>query len=190
MKHVILICFLPFFFTGCFEDDEDATRNPEYPMQSLLDGLIVTNTETNTGFLMEFGYEFRPLENGTIRSFRLNLPVTADYRVTLWDPLTKNTILSTTIAAGAGAYSDSFEISVPVTAMKKYVISVQSEHWSRHTLESNGDFLPRQMGAIEILRYAENVTNQTDRPYAQLFPDLYYADFMQGVVDIGFVPEE
>ncbi len=187
-----MLLSLLIILVGC-NKDHDAIEAPEppiseFPMEGLLSGLERTNVETNTGFLMEFGFEFTPLVRGTLKSIVVNLPETDDYRVTLWDAERKEQILSATVMATAETLTASVELSLELHQNKEYAVTVRSEHWFRYQKPNGSAFLPLEVNHIEILNYAENVVNIQSQPSLMLYPDFFHDDFLQGKIDIEFIP--
>jgi len=150
----------------------------------------------------ELGYLFIPAKNGVIYSFGIRMPQTAqDFRVTLWDTLTKQIIKQKTItntSTTGFSYVDlgSSNEEIDVTANKAYIISVNTapllaatgnRQWYLLSKSGGADFLPITKGHIKILsgRYSDA------EPPGTIYPDkdnfsVFGLHLLFGLVDIGY----
>ncbi|QCK16840.1 hypothetical protein DCC35_19920 [Mangrovivirga cuniculi] len=177
--------------TGCglFEDDPDPAQPAITPALQLESELNLLATSVNTGLTIEYGYEFEPLVEGTIKSFIVNMPAGDTYRVTLWDSEKQEMLISLNIDASRDVTTNSQEINYRVYPNRNYTVSVYTEHWKRYNYQNNETFFPRIIGDIRMVRYAENTNAASSSIDLMLFPNEYSNSIMQGIVDIEFIPQ-
>jgi len=183
MKNLFYLFAALFLFVSCNDDSAAAPPPAVDTIADFTSGLFLQSSPINSGDY-EFGLEFSSTVAGSITEFKLNLPDTDTYRVTLWNAATETVITDEMVSATANIESVKAITPVAIAANAKYMITVQSDDWNEYYSDDTAstDVVPATVGNFTFHRYGYNGGTAQDFP--DVFPNNYYA----GIASFTFQP--
>lgn len=155
-----LLC-LSTLFWYCTKDHLQTKESPFFDF--FQDAGISIDTVAQADDTWDYGFVFTPLRNGKVNSFRIKLPATGDFKVTLWDLSGSTPVALQTQTVSLGAATETAESTVPdlpLTKGQKYGITIHANTFFRITRTGNGMFnFPRTIGNLRIDSFNEGVNN-------------------------------
>lgn len=174
-------------FTACDSGSETNGDNSEQkPILALSqhDSTVLQDAYINSSWY-EFGPRLRFLKNGTVTGLGMMMPDSGSYEVTLWDLSDTSIVTTVTIAADSGEMKYMMIDPIHVHAEDRYSVTVLSDDWYWYEdVSGKENFLPQTFDEVMIEDYAyiEGSTHQ--------FPIEVYTDYLAGIQDVIFVPED
>jgi len=127
----------------------------------------------------ELGVVFHSDVSGTIKSFKLHLPQTGNYLVTLWKVSDKSIVTNTSFSCThTDSWDDSIEVNEPIDANTTYILSLNASVF--YYFNAGSEIFPYKSGDITLTGFAGKIGP------SQEFPDLPLSQSPAGFVDFTF----
>lgn len=182
MKKIILfsaaMAMLATTFMSCKKDSPAPVVT--MPVQtSFVKTLLTGQTIETVNLTYELGVTFKSSVKGNIKSLKVNVPQTGNYRVTLWKVsdhsiVATNTVTCTTI----NSWNNTLAVNIPIEADTEYILSTNCTKYYRFSAPA-GTF-PYTHGYVTLINYRGN------SGLSQTFPASAYGALCYGFVDFNF----
>jgi Domain of unknown function (DUF4082) len=195
MKNTLIVGLLLLVvasLSSCGTKSTDTARPAENPITTFLSSTSAVVSGIRSSGPWELGLVFSPSVAGKLTQVGSKMPEPGTYRIIVWDNDTKAVLRQKTVEQTAPdkLTLESIE-SLPLTANKNYVISINSQSggtnkkYAYASKTGGGDFMPFSKGSVLILNSTYSAVSTATFPSqsGSVKSEFY------GFADLTFIPD-